>query len=64
MSVKVNAIIFFIQTNTFQCVLATNGNRSSAMFLYEQDGILWTTGDASGGTFGTLVYMYMYLSVY
>ena len=31
----------FPQTNTFQLVLATDGNRSFALFLYLDDGIQW-----------------------
>ena len=30
------------QTNTFQLVLATDGNRSFALFLYLDNGIQWT----------------------
>ena len=50
-----------MQKNTFQCVLATDGksdeksdrkSSSFAIFLYPQDGINWTTGDASGGKDG------------
>ena len=43
---------YFAQTNTFQCVMATNGVVSFVIFLYADDGIQWTTGDASGGTNG------------
>ena len=53
---KVHCFYLFVQTNTFQCVLATDGSRSSAIFLYEQGGIQWTTGDSSGGTFGKQVW--------
>ena len=42
-------IINFIQTNTFQCVLASADSLSFVIFLYADDGIEWTTGDASGG---------------
>jgi len=41
-----------IQTNTFQCVLATNGFESFVMFLYPDGRIQWTTGDDSGGSGG------------
>ena len=44
--------ICFSQTNTFQLVLATDGNSSLALFLYLDDGIQWTTGDDGGGTNG------------
>ena len=33
------------QTNTFQLIIAANGNRTFAIFLYLDDGINWTTGD-------------------
>ena len=45
-------ILFFSKNNTFQCVLATNGKTSYAIFLYPEDGINWYSGDASGGTGG------------
>ena len=45
-------IIIYVQTNTFQCVLTTNGRRSFAIFLYADGGIHWTTGDASEGNGG------------
>ena len=41
-----------LQTNTFQCVLATSLMDSFIMFIYDDGGIQWTTGDASGGTNG------------
>ena len=40
---------FCLQTNTFQCVLATNGVESYVIFLYADGRIRWTTGDNSGG---------------
>ena len=40
------------QTNTFQCVMATNGATSFVIFLYADDGIQWTTGDATDGVNG------------
>ena len=39
-----------LQTNTFQLVIASNGVRSFMIFLYGQ--LQWTTGDASGGSYG------------
>ena len=45
-------IITFVQTNTFQAILATNGLRSFVIFLYADGKIQWTTGSASGGTNG------------
>ena len=39
------------QTNTFQCILASDGDTSFALFIY--DDIQWTTGDASEGESGT-----------
>ena len=41
-----------LQTNTFQCILATNGESSYVIFLYADGGIQWTTGDASDGVGG------------
>ena len=41
-----------LKTNTFQCVLASDGSLSFVIFLYADDGIEWTTGDASGGENG------------
>ena len=41
-----------LQTNTFQCVLATSSIESFVMFIYADGGIQWTTGDDSGGTNG------------
>ena len=40
------------QTNTFQCVLVSDGRLSFVIFLYAEGLIQWTTGDASGGTNG------------
>ena len=34
-------IAFFLQLNTFQCVIATDGNTTFAIFLYNK--IEWTT---------------------
>jgi hypothetical protein len=41
-----------MQTNTFQVVLITDGNCSFVTYLYADDLIQWTTGDASGGEGG------------
>lgn len=41
-------IIIYIQTNTFQCVLATDGVRSFTWFLYLEDGIQWGEGAQIG----------------
>ena len=40
------------QTNTFQCILASDGFMSYVIFLYADDLIQWTTGSASGGIGG------------
>ncbi len=40
------------QTNTFQCVMATDGVSSFVIFLYADGEIQWTTGDQSGGMDG------------
>ena len=45
-------LILTFQANTFQCVLATDGKESYAIFLYADNGIQWTTGDADGGING------------
>ena len=37
-----------LQTNTFQCVLATDGYKSFVIFLYAHERIQWTTGDEDG----------------
>ncbi len=37
----------YLQTNTFQAILVTNGRHSYAIFNY--GNITWTYGDASGG---------------
>lgn len=41
-----------MQTNTFQCILTSNGLQSFVIFLYADGLIQWTTGDASGGSGG------------
>ena len=41
-----------LQTNTFQCILATSAIDSFVIFLYADQRIQWTTGDASGGNNG------------
>ena len=43
---------FKSQRNTFQCVMASDGQRSYIYFLYADGLIQWTTGDASGGMEG------------
>ena len=42
----------YLQTNTFQCIMATDGLKSFVIFLYADGLIQWTTGDASGGSGG------------
>ena len=44
--------ICILQTNTYQCVLATSATKSFVILLYADGGIQWTTGDASGGVGG------------
>lgn len=41
-----------IQTNTFQCAIATNGEVTTVLLLYPEDLIEWTTGDSDGGVGG------------
>lgn len=43
---------YFMQTNTFQCVLVSDSQLSFVIFLYADGLIQWTTGDASGGMNG------------
>ena len=47
-----NALHVTLQTNTFQCILVSDGFMSFAIFLYADGFIQWTTGDASQGTNG------------
>ena len=42
--------VYLLQTNTFQCVLASSLSESYVIFLYGD--LQWTTGDGSGGTNG------------
>ena len=51
-SILIMNSVLFIQTNTFQCILASDGFSSYVIFMYADNGIQWTTGDASGGTNG------------
>ena len=44
--------MYYLQTNTFQCVLATTITDSFVLFLYADGGIQWTTGDSSDGING------------
>ena len=44
--------VYVLQTNTFQCILATTTRNSFAMFLYPKGRIQWTTGDDAGGKYG------------
>lgn len=41
-----------LQTNTFQCVIGTDGSQSFVALLYADDMIQWMTGDADGGVNG------------
>ena len=43
---------FILQTNTFQCILATVLKCSFVIFIYPNGEIQWTTGDNSGGIDG------------
>ena len=44
------SICYFIQVNTFQCILATSEIESFVIFLYSD--LQWTTGDSSFGKRG------------
>ena len=50
--------IMYMQTNTFQAVLAANNESSYIIFLYEEGGIQWTTGDQNGGMNGVFLFKY------
>ena len=41
-----------IQTNTFQCVFATDGSESYVIYLYADGLIQWTSSDIAGGMNG------------
>ena len=41
-----------LQTNTFQCIIGTDGSQSFIGLLYADDMIQWMTGDADGGVNG------------
>ena len=45
-------MLIFLQTNTFQCAIATDGNVTSVYMLYPENLIEWTTGDSDGGVGG------------
>lgn len=47
-----NVLLHYVQLNTFQVVLATDGLKSVGIFNYAKDGINWVTGDANGGSGG------------
>ena len=47
--VLIGLMFALLQTNTFQCVLATSGAESFVIFLYADGRIQWTTSDRSGG---------------
>ena len=44
--------VYYLQTNTLQCVLATTLTESFIIFLYADGRMQWTTGDDSGGSSG------------
>ena len=44
--------ILYLQTNTYQCILATTPTESFVILLYADGEIQWTTGDVSGGSDG------------
>ena len=49
---KIMIFVHHAQLNTFQCILATNGIISFAIYLYADGLIQWTTGDYSGRSGG------------
>ena len=36
-----------LQTNTFQCILATDHSSSFVIFLYKEGGIQWAAGEST-----------------
>ena len=46
-SLDLNANFIFLQANTFQAVLVTDGRFSFVIFNYLDDGVNWNKGDAS-----------------
>ena len=40
-----SGLVSFLQTNTFQCVMITDGMNSFVIFNYADGLIQWTTGD-------------------
>ena len=49
MSTAINIMVYFLQTNTFQCVLVTNGENSFVIFLYADQLLQWTLHNAVVG---------------
>ena len=47
-----NQCISCAQTNTFQCIWATDNVQSYVIFQYADGLIQWTTGDTAGGVGG------------
>ena len=45
-------VFYNFQNNTFQCVLVSGVEESFVIFLYPDERIQWTTGDASLGRDG------------
>jgi len=45
--------LFFLQINSFQCVLAMSKIESFVIFLYAYERIRWTTGGTDTGLGGT-----------
>ena len=48
----IDVFFLLVQTNTFQCVLITDGECLFVTYLYADGLIQWTTGNASGGSGG------------
>ena len=44
--------IVLFQTNSFELALATDGNKTFAIYVYANDKMQWTTGDRDGGEKG------------
>ena len=48
--VQLEILYFWLQRNSYQAVMATDGRSTYVLFIYKD--IRWTTGDASGGRNG------------
>ena len=52
-------VLYHTQTNTFQCILATDNIRSYIIFLYADGLIQWPSSGAQVGLSGSMSYVYI-----